>query len=173
MHQAYGGVLPPQSSALPGAFNFVLPVVSFIPVEEITYDSGWPGEDVTPINYVEFWWPFGGPSVTLSLKTPEFGDEHSTEFAGIVRGQKESQRFQDTNWQDEENLSFTIIGIKEADKDTLMTMISDSLGTPVGFRDWEDRVWKVIFRPGIEATESDKNDRFTMKIDLLVDSFIG
>lgn len=102
-------------------------------------------------------YPRVGPSLTVTLKNPTFGNVDSLAFPKIDRTTRGGERvlFSDPDWGSAQVLTMTVENICSPDIDDLLTFLNTSLGKEIGLADWEGRNWAgVIMAPQTEISKT-------------------
>lgn len=102
-------------------------------------------------------YPRVGPSLTLVLKNPTFGNVDSLAYPKIDRTTRGGERvlFSDPDWGSSQVLTMTVENICDPDIDELLTFLNTSLGKEIGLLDWEGRTWAgVIMAPQTDITKT-------------------
>jgi hypothetical protein len=89
-------------------------------------------------------YPRVSPTLTLTLKSPTFGNTDAVTFQRIDRVTRGGERkiYSDTDWGSWETLQLTIENICGTDIDEILTFLNSSLGKEIGLLDWENRTWR-------------------------------
>lgn len=101
--------------------------------------------------------PQVSPTLTLTLKNPEFGNDDNITFAKVDRTTRGGDRkiFSDKDWVAPQVFELRITNIDDschATIDDIIDFLNTSLGDEIGLRDWEGRDWKgVILTPETEV----------------------
>ena len=106
-----------------------------------------------------------GPTLTLTLGNPDFGNVDVLHFTKIDRVTRGGDRkiFSDPTWANWERLTLKITGICDEDFDSILAFLNQSLGDEIGLTDWEGRSWKGV----IVAPETDvRSDVSGFTLDL-------
>ena len=109
--------------------------------------------------------PATSPTLTLTLDNPGFGDENLLSFTRIDRTTRGNVRhiYSDPKWASWERLTFTVDGICQETRDTIIAFLNASLGEKIGLADWEGRTWEgFIVAPDTDIEE----DTQGFKLDL-------
>lgn len=110
---------------------------------EVSVSAPTLGSDTLTLTY-----PRVGPTTTLVLKNPEFGNSDTIRFTKIDRVTRGGDRkfFSDSNWSETQSFRLTISNICDttATIDQIINFLNDSLGKEIGLLDWEGRQWKGI-----------------------------
>ena len=95
------------------------------------------------------------PTLTLTLKNPDFGNQDILSFAKIDRVTRGGTRkvFADSKWGEFQTFELTIRNLLECNVtiDQITTFLNTSLGKEIGLRDWEGNNWKGV----ISAPDTD------------------
>jgi hypothetical protein len=108
-----------------------------------------------------------GSSDIVFLRNPETDDRDRLGFTRINRETSggELQVYRDPTWPLVNTLQGTIVGLKLADVEDLLTFFGDHLGEEISLQDWHGRFWRgVIMNPGEPAVE-DTRDRWTVAFE--------
>jgi hypothetical protein len=108
-----------------------------------------PGPLVGPtegIGTCRFVYPTTSPTVTVPLRSPEFGNKDRLQFNRISRESRGGTLivFADPMWPKVETQVLTFIGLSFTQSQALLSFIQAHLGLEVGFVDWEGRYWTGI-----------------------------
>ena len=108
-----------------------------------------PGPLVGPtegIGTCRFVYPTTSPTVTVPLRSPEFGNKDRLQFNRISRESRGGTLivFADPMWPKVETQVLTFIGLSFTQSQALLSFIQAYLGLEVGFVDWEGRYWTGI-----------------------------
>lgn len=124
-------------------------------------DDGYPVMDTTtPVivkGDVVLTYPYVTPSLTLSLKSPAFGNTDQVRFNLIDRTNRGGGRivYNDPNWARDRVLEFEIEHLYREQAEALAAFINESLGAEVGLLDWEGTQWRgIIIAPNSPMTET-------------------
>lgn len=116
---------------------------------------------------VELYYPDLGTKVySILLKTPEFGNLDRNAYTRINRESRGGSLtvFSDPKWPKTRSLLLSFVGVKDSEKSALKTLLRETIGVRIGFRDWEGRVWTgIVLNPDTPFT---KNRRFGFDISL-------
>ena len=114
-------------------------------------------------------YPFVGPTVTLVLKNPAFGNTSTFSRSAIHRKTRGGDDIvaADPNWPTIEVQNLVIENICESDIDDVISFLNTSLGQKIGLLDWENRQWSgVILAPETDIVQTGINQwRFTLVFD--------
>lgn len=96
------------------------------------------------------------PTLTLTLKNPEFGNADVLRFTKVDRRTRGGDRklFSDLGWGSTQSFELTITNVCEstATIDEIIDFLNTSLGDEIGLLDWENRQWKgIIVAPETEV----------------------
>jgi hypothetical protein len=97
------------------------------------------------------------PTLTLTLKNPEFGNADVLRFTKVDRRTRGGDRkiFSDLGWGSTQSFELTISNICSTTTtiDDIIDFLNTSLGEEIGLLDWENRQWKgIIVAPETEVT---------------------
>lgn len=124
---------------------------------------------------VVFFYPGTGPQAaatsSVTLRTPNFGDRDRQGYNIINRESRGGtlQIFRDDTWPDQRTLVMDFSNLKESEAEDMLTFLSTSVGTKVGFRDWQSRTWRgIITNPDTPIIRT-RDDRIDISIEMQVD----
>jgi hypothetical protein len=97
------------------------------------------------------------PTLTLTLKNPEFGNADVVRFTKVDRLTRGGDRkfFSDSGWGSTQSFELEIANVCEAKVsiDDILDFLNASLGEEIGLLDWENRQWKgIIVAPETDVT---------------------
>lgn len=124
--------------------------------------------DWTPTTEVVLTWPYVSPSLTLTIRAPDIGDDHSLHLkrANNVSRGGTIMYFRDPNWPVAEILKVGFSGLCDDDVPLIFEFLSSSLGDEIGFVDWLSQTWRgVIIDPTGHLVESGIQDDNMMSFD--------
>jgi hypothetical protein len=88
------------------------------------------------------------PTLTLTLRNPEFGNTDTVTFTKVDRVTRGGDRkfFSDSGWGSTQSFELEIRNVcaTTATIDEIITFLNTSLGEEIGLLDWENRQWKGI-----------------------------
>ena len=99
---------------------------------------------------VQLYWPTDAPTITVTLREPEFDNKDRLRFQRINRETRGGTLivFSDPIWPKVQRLTLEFTSLKEEEAQSLLTFIKATLGREIGLRDWENRHWAgVIVSP--------------------------
>jgi hypothetical protein len=99
---------------------------------------------------VTFFYPWSSPTVTLNLRGPDLGNRNRLEFQRINRETRGGTLviWADPMWPKNERLVLNFSGLTEAEGQSTLAFITQSLGKEIGFTDWEgNTIHGVIMTP--------------------------
>lgn len=112
-------------------------------------------------------WPFVSPTLTVTIRSPEFGNRDQLEYQRIRRETigGELTIFRDPKWPQSQILTMEVLNICGDDLEDLLDFFKQSLGDDVGLLDYEGRQWKgIILTPEADKTEISK-DRYSLSFE--------
>ena len=150
-----GGVGATEALSLQDSVAFVLvhgdPRWTYTPFvgTGVTGNPTPPGPLVGPttgIGTCRFVYPTTSPTVTVPLRSPEFGNKDRLQFNRISRETRGGTLivFADPRWPRVETQVLTVIGLSFAEAQAFLSFVQAYLGLEVGFVDWEGRYWTGI-----------------------------
>lgn len=88
----------------------------------------------------------GDATDSITLRTPNFSDRDRNQYNRINRESRGGtlQIFRDPQWPQRRTLVMDYSGIKDSQVQGILTFLRTTLGTEVGFRDWNNRTWYGI-----------------------------
>ncbi len=102
-------------------------------------------------------YPYTSPTITLMLRSPEFGNQDSLAFDRISRKTmgNEIVIYADPRWPKQQTLQVTVLALTDVQVRDLLILFKDSLGKDIRFEDWEGRTWKgIITTPEADVTRA-------------------
>jgi hypothetical protein len=101
--------------------------------------------------------PRVSPTLTLTLKNPDFGNTDVLRFTKVDRVTRGGDRkiFSDLGWGSTQSFELTVSNICDTTVtiDNILDFLNTSLGEEIGLLDWEGRNWKgIIIAPETEVT---------------------
>lgn len=105
-------------------------------------------------------YPFTSPTLTLSLRNPDFDNVEQFEFRRINRRSRGGtlDLFRDETWPKVKRLIYNFSGLKEQAVDDLLIFLNMSLGEEIGILDFESRQWKgIIITPSSPIQQPSKD----------------
>lgn len=98
---------------------------------------------VTKSSTVTLSYPTVGPTTSVTIRAPEFGDVHRLNFDRINRESRGGtlQIFSDPDWPTQEVLVLQFTTLKESEAQEVLTFFADTLGLEVKLVDWYGRTW--------------------------------
>jgi hypothetical protein len=116
--------------------------------------------------------PYETPTLTLTLKSPEYGDTDSVSFQRIDRQTMGGDRklFSDPAWGNWETLELRVERIDcEATIDEIITFLNTSLGEEIGLLDWDGQQWRgKILTPDSDITKQVSGWNVTIRFEGVV-----
>lgn len=126
---------------------------------------------LTPIGkaVLTFSYPPDLPSLSVTLKNPEFNNTDTLSFERINRDTRGGtlQLFADPNWPKHQRFELNIIGLKQTQRDDLANFLSQTLGLPILIKDWEDVEWTGVIAEIPEFVQTGK-DQYQVSLTLEV-----
>ena len=127
------------------------------------------GDDLCSVaGGVTFEYPVTSPTWSLSLRSPELGDNHSvhsTRVKDTTRGLTRKV-FRDTIWPKYHIFSGRIVGLAEADRDCFLEFLYHTLGKEIKLTDFRDRAWRgIISNPNGESTREFVDCGYTVEFE--------
>lgn len=115
-------------------------------------------------------YPYTSPTLTLTLKNPEFGDQNVLDFAKIDRKTRGGTRkiFADNDWSEAQTLQLTVSNLSACKVPVadIVNFLNTSLGKEVGLLDWHGRQWRgVISVPDTDITQEASGTRVVITYD--------
>lgn len=101
-------------------------------------------------------WPYVSPTLTLTIRNPEFRNTHRSVRKRIYRTTRGGtiKAYRNTTWPVTEELQYEFKGLSEASKVALVTFLKSSLGQEIGLLDFETRQWRgIIVQPDSEISQ--------------------
>jgi hypothetical protein len=101
----------------------------------------------------ELSYPYSSPTITVTLRAPDFGDIDRIGLTRIYRKTRGGtiKTYHQDDWPKENVRTFTFTGLSQENKDDLVSFLAQSLGKEIGIRDHEDFNWRgVILTPNNE-----------------------
>jgi len=137
----------------------ICPEKEYTPFVGESGDSSYPEVSTTPpilgSGVLTLTHPRVTPTLTLTLKNPEFGNSDVITFTKVDRQTRGGDRkfFADSNWGSTQSFELSIENVQSCKVtiDEILEFLNTSLGEEIGLLDWEGRQWKGI----IVAPESD------------------
>lgn len=117
--------------------------------------------------------PFMTPTTTLVLRNPEFGDTHDLAFSRINRTSRGGTLivFADPEWPKTQTLRVTVEALTDAQTDSFLAFLAQSLGQEIGLLDWHNQQWRgIVTTPEAEVTDGGncrKNISFEFEGELI------
>lgn len=109
---------------------------------------------------VRLTYPYVSPSLTLDLRNPDFGNQDRLSFDRINRETRGGTliMFVDPDWPKQTTLNVTINALRKTQVDSLLSLLHQSVGKEVGYRDHENRQWRgIIITPEAVVTQEGKD----------------
>ena len=111
-------------------------------------------------------YPFVSPTLSVTLKSPEFGDADNLAFQRIDVQSRGGDRltFSDPDWPKTEILEFTIAALSEVAIDELIAFVNASMGQEIGLLDWYGQQWRgIIIAPDTTVSETAAGFSITLR----------
>ena len=128
---------------------------------------------------VQFYYPATNPcsaQYLMTLRTPNFGDRDRNKYNRINRESRGGSLvvFRDPKWPKQRTLLLDFSGILDSEVDNILSFFQNTLGLPIGFRDWQNRVWRgIITNPNSPVIFSKRNNNdLAIELDVMDDSFM-
>lgn len=120
-----------------------------------------------PSDTVTFTWPYASPSLTLTVRAPDLGDEYET---AVKRSQNTSRGgtvnyYRDPGWPVAEILKLGFSGLSDSDVELVFEFLESSVADEVGLLDWLGRQWRgIILDPSGHLVAAGTQDDNMMSI---------
>lgn len=114
---------------------------------------------LTPGSGVVFTYPYSGPTLTLNVKNPNFGDTETLNFRRVARNLRggKFELYRRSIWPKWHRKQLTFVGLAEAKRTEVFQFLNESVGKEVGYLDYEGRQWRgVITTPAAQFREVGK-----------------
>lgn len=101
--------------------------------------------------------PYVTPTTTLELRNPDFGNQTTLNYSRVFGETRGGTLivYSDPLWPKIKTLTFQLNALTEAQTESLLDFLGDSLGQEVGLLDWENRQWRgIILTPDAEVTDN-------------------
>jgi hypothetical protein len=112
-------------------------------------------------NSITLSYPTVAPTVSVSIRAPEFGDQRRLNFDRVNRESRGGslQIFTDPTWPKQEILEVQFTALKEAEAQAVLDFFTTTLGQEVKLVDWYGRVWHgfVVSPEASPLTRSRRN----------------
>lgn len=111
--------------------------------------------------------PYVSPSITLTLRNPDFRDERATTFSRVVRDTRGGKLivYSDPTWPKATTLKLSLSSLSSGKAADLLDFLQASLGKEIGLLDHLGRQWRgVITQPDAEMPHPSRGGR---AIDLI------
>lgn len=121
-----------------------------------------------PSDTITLTWPYTSPTLTLTMRAPDHGDEHETT---IKRSQNTSRGgtiryFRDVGWPVVQILKLGFSGLCDDDVSLVFEFLADSTADEIGLLDWLGRQWRgVILDPTGHQVASGRDNDNMMSFD--------
>jgi len=113
-------------------------------------------------------WPYVSPSVSLTIRAPEFGNVDEVHQKRVLRQSRGGDliAYRDPAWSKFRRLNYTIAGLSISDAQLLQAFFLDSLGTEMGLLDFESRQWRgYVIAPESEIVQKGVDCQWEGKIN--------
>lgn len=112
-------------------------------------------------------WPYAAPTVTLTLRNPNFDNVEQFEFRRINRRTKggDLDLFRDETWPKVKRLIYSFSELKETQRNELFTFLIRSIGQEIGILDFESRQWRGIILTPSSAVAEPRSGGFGFSLD--------
>jgi len=116
---------------------------------------------------LELNYPAVSPTLTLTLKNPEFNDQGNFSFARIDRATRGGERkiFAANKWGETQKLQLTVSNLEtcKVTVDQIVTFLNTSLGKEIKLTDWHNREWTgVIIVPETDIVQNVSGFQFVL-----------
>jgi hypothetical protein len=123
---------------------------------------------VPGIGTCRFVYPVVSPTVSVLVRSPEFGNKDRLQFNRVSRETRGGTLvvFADPMWPKVETLVLTFSGLSQTQAAALLDFMAAYLGLEVGFVDWEERYWKgIIVNPTDPVVQDGRGAMYTASLE--------
>lgn len=109
---------------------------------------------IVKASQVTLFYPTVGPTLSVVIRAPEYGDRHRLQFDRINRETRGGtlEIFSDPDWPKLEIIEASFTGLKESEAQAVIDFFTQTLGLEVGFTDWHGRTWHgIVLSPDTEV----------------------
>ena len=95
---------------------------------------------------VTFTWPYTGPSLTVNVRNPEFGNSDVVAYNTLIRRSVRNELLtgRPTTWPAIQIFKFSFRALSQADREALIEFWLASAGDEIGYLDHENRQWRGV-----------------------------
>ncbi len=122
---------------------------------------------LTPQGKIVLTFPYVTPTLTVTLKAPNFNNKHNILLERIFKRSRGGTVIMERDQTDPvtEKLALSIDGITPTEIDSYLTFIKTSLGKEIGLEDYESRQWRGIIVNPDEAVNQQDSCSYSLRLE--------